>query len=409
MEVCEDQPMEECATFAIGVCEGDKESLHFPDGEDPLVEVDEVQLRLGRQLPNSSPQQKNPSNKHVTPSDATDHPKNVSVKYDVIAHLKKISTMLFVYDALCLSSDLRKAFITELSFPEDYRVEVSQVEANLAETQNMTSTNENLLLGAKKHNRPLLMLGEIDDLSTNHIMVDNGSAINLLPLCTLKRIGYSQKDLSQSNVIIHGLNQSRQEAMGTISSVLKLEKLITYVTFHVIDIATSYNALVGRPWLHANGIVPSTLHQCIKYKDPLGDVVRIFTDKKPFTVEESFYVDAKFYFDLIDKISKPKVVPPPNPEFPRKYGKVSSSKRIYQYIPSNQRKKDDPIFRIVDETPRQDKGIKFPTPLPHLVQHKIKQPQLDRLNKSKAVIPITLFNKDDKALPISLYDDKVFT
>jgi hypothetical protein len=63
----------------------------------------------------------------------------------------------------------------------------------------------------------------------------------------------------------------------------------------------------------------------------------------------------------------------------------------------------------VDETPRQDKGIKFPTPLPHLVQHKIKQPQLDRLNKSKAVIPITLFNKDDKALPISLYDDKVFT
>jgi hypothetical protein len=32
------------------------------------------------------------------------------------------------------------------------------------------------------------------------------------------------------------------------------------------------------------------------------------------------------------------------------------------------------------------------------VQYKIKQAQLDRLNKSKAVTPITLSNKDDKAL-----------
>jgi hypothetical protein len=315
--------------------------------------------------------------------------------------------MLSVYDALCLSYNFHKAFITALSFPEDYRVEVSQVEAESVQIQNMTFTDEDLLLGRKKHNRPLLMFGEIDDLPINCIMVDGGSVINLLPLRTIKRIGYSQKDLSRSNVIIHGFNQSGQEAMGTIPLVLKLEKLMTYVTFHVIDAATSYNALIGRPWLHENGIVPSTLHQCIKYKDPSGDIVRIFADKKPSIVAESFYADAKFYFDPVDKVSKPKVVPPPNPEFPRKDSEVSLSKRIYEYIPRDQRKKGDPIFRIVDETPQQDKGIKFPTPLPPLVQHNIKQAQLDRLNKSKAVTPITLFNKDDKALPISLYDDKV--
>jgi hypothetical protein len=221
---------------------------------------------------------------------------------------------------------LHKAFITALSFPEDYRVEVSQVEAELVQIQKMTFTDEDLLLGRKKHNRPFLMFGEIDDLPINRIMVDGGSAINLLPLCTLKRIGYSQNDLSRSNVIIHGFNQSGQESMGTISLVLKLEKLMTYVTFDVIDAATSYNALIGRPWLHENGIVPSTLHQCIKYKDPSGDIVRIFIDKKPFTMAESFYADAKFYFDPVDKVSKPKVVQPPNPEFPRKDSEVSSSK-----------------------------------------------------------------------------------
>jgi len=54
---------------------------------------------------------------------------------------------------------------------------------------------------------------------------------------------------------------------------------MTYVNFYVIDVATSYNALIGRPWLHENGVVPSKLHQCIKYKDPLGDIIRIFADK----------------------------------------------------------------------------------------------------------------------------------
>jgi hypothetical protein len=30
--------------------------------------------------------------------------------------------------------------------------------------------------------------------------------------------------------------------------------------------------------LHENKIVPSTLHQCLKYKDALGEVVTIFAD-----------------------------------------------------------------------------------------------------------------------------------
>ena len=214
------------------------------------------------------------------------------------------------------------------------------MEAKLAQTQNMTFADKDLLLGNKKHNRPLLMLGEIDDLVINRIMIDGGSAINLLPLRTLKRIGYSAGDLSQSNVIIHGFNQSGQEALGTISLVLKLEKLVTYVNFHVIDAATSYNALIGRPWLHENKVVPSTLHQCIKYKDTSGDIVRIFADKKPFTVAETFYADAKFYFEPVDKISKPKTISSSVQDLPdRDTGKSSVNQKRYQYIPSDQRKK----------------------------------------------------------------------
>ncbi|XP_070017206.1 uncharacterized protein [Nicotiana sylvestris] len=38
------------------------------------------------------------------------------------------------------------------------------------------------------------------------------------------------------------------------------------VDFQVIDIPTSYNLLLGQPWIHAAGAVASTLHQVVKFE-----------------------------------------------------------------------------------------------------------------------------------------------
>ena len=37
------------------------------------------------------------------------------------------------------------------------------------------------------------------------------------------------------------------------------------VEFQVMDISLFYNCLLGRPWIHIVGAVPSTLHQKIKF------------------------------------------------------------------------------------------------------------------------------------------------
>ena len=64
--------------------------------------------------------------------------------------------------------------------------------------------------------------------------------------------------------------------------------------FHVIDAKMTYNMLLGRPWIHQNGVISSTLHQCFKYcrNDEIKTVV---ADAKPFTMVEVHYSDAKFY------------------------------------------------------------------------------------------------------------------
>jgi hypothetical protein len=57
--------------------------------------------------------------------------------------------------------------------------------------------------------------------------------------------------------------------------------------------------------------------------------------------------------------------------------------------------------------PPHNRGISPPTPLPPLVQYKIKQAQIERDNKSKMATQVTLLIDMTKALPIYLYDNKV--
>jgi hypothetical protein len=136
-------------------------------------------------------------------------------------------------------------------------------------------------------------------------------------------------------------------------------------------------------------------------------VVTIFVDKKPFTVAESFYTDAKFYIESVDKISKPKIKVSLEPDLLKKDCRETSfRKKIYQYVPRYQRKRGEPIFCIIYK-PSKDEGVNFPTPLPPLVQRKIKEANDARHNKDDVVAHVTLFDRDNKTLPISLYDDNV--
>ena len=61
---------------------------------------------------------------------------------------------------------------------------------------------------------------------------------------------------------------------------LKIKELEASTLFQMIDVKTSYNLLLGHPWVHENDVVPSTLYQCFKF--PRGEnVVKVTADIKP--------------------------------------------------------------------------------------------------------------------------------
>jgi hypothetical protein len=64
--------------------------------------------------------------------------------------------------------------------------------------------------------------------------------------------------------------------------------------FYVIDDETSYRALLGWPWLHNNQVIPSTLHQYLKYIEN-DKQKKIDGDVKPFGVHEMKFNETQYF------------------------------------------------------------------------------------------------------------------
>jgi hypothetical protein len=186
-------------------------------------------------------------------------------EYNVLAHLRKIPALLSIFDVLMMSQDLREVLIQALQSPEKYKsyfIEQNMQETLVAAKQAacINFTDDDLLMGTVDHNRPLYITGNCGGQKIGRILVDAGSSINIMPLKTLKTITLDVKNLSDEKVIIHGFNQNSQKALEAISLNLQCESLKAPTKFYVIDVETSYRALLGRPWLHSNQVITSTLH-----------------------------------------------------------------------------------------------------------------------------------------------------
>jgi hypothetical protein len=198
-------------------------------------------------------------------------------EYNVLAHLRKIPALLSIFDALMMSRDLREVLIQALQNPEKYKsyfIEQNMQEALFTAKRAacINFTDDDLLIGIVDHNRPLYITGNYGGQKIGRILVDAGSSIN----------------------IIHGFNQNSQKALGAITLNLQCGSLKAPTKFYVIDAETSYRTLLSRPWLHSNQVIPSTLHQCLKYIEN-GKQKRIDGDVKPFGVHEIKFNDAQYF------------------------------------------------------------------------------------------------------------------
>ena len=120
------------------------------------------------------------------------------------------------------------------------------------------------------HKRPLYIEGNIGNAHLRRILIDPASIVNILPMRSLVRAGLTFEDLEPTEVVICGFNNQGTRTLGAITLKIQMYTFSFKVWFFVIEANTSNSALLGRPWTHKYKVVPSTLHQCLKFFDGSG-------------------------------------------------------------------------------------------------------------------------------------------
>jgi hypothetical protein len=114
-----------------------------------------------------------------------------------------------------------------------------------------------------QHMRPLYIRRHLDGLPVNRMLVDGGACVNIMLGSVFKKLGHKDEELLRTNMTLSGFSGKASNARGIISKELTVGSKIVLTAFFVVNITGRYNILLGGDWIHGNGCVPSTLHQCV--------------------------------------------------------------------------------------------------------------------------------------------------
>jgi hypothetical protein len=95
------------------------------------------------------------------------------------------------------------------------------------------------------------------------MLVDGGTAVNLMPYMTYRKLGKGPEDLFKTDMTLKDFVGNGSQARGVLNVGLTIGSKTLPTTFFVIDGKGSYSLLFGHDWIHSNYCVPSTMHQCL--------------------------------------------------------------------------------------------------------------------------------------------------
>ncbi|XP_070010288.1 uncharacterized protein [Nicotiana sylvestris] len=94
-----------------------------------------------------------------------------------------------------------------------------------------------------------------------------------MPSLNFAKIGIGTERIGHNNVCVRAFDFIKRDKIGEIDLILTIGPADFEVTFQVLDMDTSYNFLLGRPWVYAAGAVSSTLHQIVKFEHEDQEIV----------------------------------------------------------------------------------------------------------------------------------------
>ncbi|XP_070004225.1 uncharacterized protein [Nicotiana sylvestris] len=181
--------------------------------------------------------------------------------------LRKTLAQISLLSLLIHSDEHRRALmkiLNEAHVPDKISVNHLEKIANkIFEVNIVTFSDDELPVEGTKHNRALYLTVKYEDSVVTRVLVDNGSSANICPLSILKKLKVDDDRIHKNNICVRGFDGGGNDPVGDIILELTIGPVEFTMEFQVLDVAVSYNLLLGRPWIHAAKAVPSTLHQMV--------------------------------------------------------------------------------------------------------------------------------------------------
>ena len=110
------------------------------------------------------------------------------------------------------------------------------------------------------HNNALVITPRIRGYDVKRVMVDQGSAAEIMYPDLYKGLNLKSEDLTPYSSPLVSFEGKLIIQKGQIRLPVQTNSEVVEVDFIVVDAYSPYIAIVARPWLHTLGAVSSTLH-----------------------------------------------------------------------------------------------------------------------------------------------------
>ncbi|XP_019229764.1 PREDICTED: uncharacterized protein LOC109210757 [Nicotiana attenuata] len=117
------------------------------------------------------------------------------------------------------------------------------------------------------HNDALVITLCILDTDVKCIMMDDGSGACIIHPRVLIQMRLKDKIVSHCVTLI-GFNNAVKQTSGEYTLPVLAGGVTLEAIFHIMDQTTTYNAIVGQPWIHPMKATPSSLYLVIKFQTP---------------------------------------------------------------------------------------------------------------------------------------------
>ncbi|XP_071933752.1 uncharacterized protein [Coffea arabica] len=227
----------------------------------------------------------------ITEKEALDFLKRLQrSEYNVVEKLSKSPAQITMLDLLFSSDVHRDALIdilTRAQIPRDISVDnFSNVVGSVLFNKQIAFSDDELPTEGIGHNRALYITVRCNGKMLPKVLIDNGSALNICPWSTLEKLGLQDIKLRPSGTIVRGFDGAQREPIGEADLVIEMGLAQFQITCQVMNFPSIYNILLGRPWIHKSGAVPSSLHQLLKFvvNDKL---ITIFAEEDCLVITDS--------------------------------------------------------------------------------------------------------------------------